>query len=100
MDALFTTFDVDHSGKITAANIKAAFSKFGRTVTDEEVAEVLKQHDFDGCNGLNREEFKNMMLESVWDEIIIKIIIWMKYSYCNYYNYHSNIILLRQKLTI
>ena len=37
LDALFNTFDVDGSGQITGRNIKDAFSKFGREVSDEEV---------------------------------------------------------------
>jgi len=37
LDSLFQTFDIDNSGKITSQNIKDAFSKFGREVSDEEV---------------------------------------------------------------
>jgi len=41
LDSLFNTFDVDGSGKITEQNIKDAFSKFGRVVSEEEVKEIL-----------------------------------------------------------
>lgn len=33
--ALFKTFDVDQTGQISKANIKQAFTKFGKNVTDE-----------------------------------------------------------------
>ena len=32
--ALFKTFDVDDTGKITAENLKQAFTKFGRNISD------------------------------------------------------------------
>jgi len=34
LESLFSTFDVDGCGKITAENIKDAFTKFGREVSD------------------------------------------------------------------
>lgn len=39
--ALFATFDVDGSGEITKENIKKAFSKFGREITDEEIDTIM-----------------------------------------------------------
>ena len=47
LDALFKDFDVDNSGSIAAKEIKDAFSRFNREVSDEEVAEIFKQHDKD-----------------------------------------------------
>ena len=63
LEALFNTFDVDKTGQITAENIKKAFTKFNKEVSDEELAEIMKQHDHDGCDGLSRDEFKAMMLD-------------------------------------
>ena len=37
LEALFTTFDVDNSGQITAKNLKDGFSKFNRDITDDEI---------------------------------------------------------------
>jgi Ca2+-binding EF-hand superfamily protein len=34
---MFATFDLDGSGEITKDNIKKAFSKFGREISDEEI---------------------------------------------------------------
>ena len=35
--AIFNTFDVDKTGFITAKNIKDAFSKFGKKITDKDI---------------------------------------------------------------
>ena len=32
MQAIFNQFDIDNSGKITKANLKQAFSKYGREI--------------------------------------------------------------------
>ncbi len=47
LEAIFKTFDLDHTGEISAQNIKDAFSKFGREVTDAEIEEIMLQHDED-----------------------------------------------------
>jgi len=60
--AIFKTFDVDNSGQITAENIKDAFSKFGKEVTEDEVKEIMKAHDLDGGNTISMEEFQVMMM--------------------------------------
>lgn len=48
LEAIFNSFDVDGSGKITPQNIKDAFSKFGREIPDEEITNIMKKHDLDG----------------------------------------------------
>ena len=35
LEALFSTFDIEGTGMISAENIKNAFTKFGRQLTDE-----------------------------------------------------------------
>lgn len=35
--AIFQSFDIDNSGSISYQNLKDAFSKFGRDITDEEI---------------------------------------------------------------
>lgn len=47
LEAIFNSFDVDGSGKITPQNIKDAFSKFGREISDEEINTILAKHDLD-----------------------------------------------------
>jgi len=32
-------------------------------MNEEEVDEVIKSYDLDGCKGLSKEEFKNMMID-------------------------------------
>ena len=41
LGAIFKAFDLDNTGNITATNIKDAFSKFGREVSDEECLEIM-----------------------------------------------------------
>ena len=42
LDALFHTFDIDGSGKITKSDIRTSFSKFGKEVTDNELDDIFK----------------------------------------------------------
>ena len=62
LEAIFLSFDAHNTGKLTKENIKASFEKFGRDITDEEIDEIIKQHDKDGNNAIDLEEFKVMML--------------------------------------
>jgi len=42
--------------------LKDAFSKFGRNITDQEIQEIMKQHDKDKDQQIDLPEFKMMML--------------------------------------
>ena len=61
MDAIFKSFDLDNSGQITAQNLKDAFSKFGRELSEDEIKQVMKEHDLDGDNTIELHEFRKMM---------------------------------------
>ena len=37
LKSIFNSFDVDNSGFITRENLKLAFSKYGREITDAEI---------------------------------------------------------------
>ena len=50
-------FDVDNQGQISKENLKVAFSKFGKNVTEEELDEIMKIHDLDGGGTVDLEEF-------------------------------------------
>ena len=63
--AIFKTFDIDNTGHITAQNIKDAFSKFGREISDQEVKEIMAAHDLDGGQTISLDEFQAMMLGEV-----------------------------------
>ena len=62
LESLFSTFDVENTGQISPENIKNAFTKFGRELSDEEVEQIMKEHDVDGNQYLDKAEFKNMMI--------------------------------------
>ena len=61
LEAIFKTFDVDGTGKITPDNLLAAFSKFGRQVTKDEIDNIMHEHDLDKEGTIDLEEFKKMM---------------------------------------
>ena len=58
--ALFATFDIDGSGEITKDNIKKAFSKFGREISNREIDEIMNAHDEDDGKTISIEEFNAM----------------------------------------
>jgi calcium-dependent protein kinase len=59
--ALFKHFDTDNSGYISSENIKESLEKAGRSVTDEEVNNILTQHDIAKNGQITFDEFKVMM---------------------------------------
>ena len=63
LQALFSCFDVDHTGHITAQSLKSAFTKFGRVIADQDVEEIMKMHDGDNNNSIDITEFKAMMMQ-------------------------------------
>ena len=63
LSALFSTFDVDNSGSITAKNLKDGFSKFNRDITDHEIEDIMKKHDIEKNGVINQHEFEQMMME-------------------------------------
>ena len=61
MEAIFKSFDIDNTGSITVQNLKDSFSKFGRELSDDEIKEVMKEHDLDKGNSIDYHEFRRMM---------------------------------------
>lgn len=61
--AIFNQFDIDNSGKITKANLKQAFSKYGREIKDSDIDDILSKHDLAKDNAISYEEFKKMLLD-------------------------------------
>jgi Ca2+-binding EF-hand superfamily protein len=57
LEAIFKSFDIDNTGEITAQNLKDAFSKFGKEVSDDEIDTIMKAHDLDGGKTISLEEF-------------------------------------------
>lgn len=63
--AIFNQFDIDNSGKITKENLRQAFSKYGREITDKDIEDILAKHDIAGDKAISLEEFK--ILITSWD---------------------------------
>ena len=58
---IFNSFDVDNTGYISRENLKIAFSKFGREITDEDMDEAMKKHDKKKNDQIDFQEFKDML---------------------------------------
>lgn len=58
--ALFSAIDVDQTDQITRENIRDAFSKFGREVSDEELDEIMGAHDTHATGYIDKDEFKEI----------------------------------------
>ena len=63
LQAIFNQFDIDNSGKITKANMKQAFTKYGREITDADIDDILQKHDLAGDQAISFEEFKKMIMD-------------------------------------
>ena len=63
--ALFERFDVDNTGFISKENLQDAFRKAGKVLTDDEIDQIIVQHDIAKDGVINLEEFKLMMNENV-----------------------------------
>jgi calcium-dependent protein kinase len=61
---LFRQFDVDNNNEITIDNIKDAMAKLGKDISNEELEEIMKRHDYSGDRALSIDEFKKMILEN------------------------------------
>ena len=53
----FRTFDTDHSGTISADELKHVLTNLDEKVTEEEVDEMIAEADIDGDGQINYEEF-------------------------------------------
>lgn len=62
LQAIFNQFDIDNSGKITKDNMKQAFSKYGRDISEADIDDILQKHDLAGDQAISYDEFKKMIL--------------------------------------
>jgi Ca2+-binding EF-hand superfamily protein len=60
VDQIFKEFDNKQVGQISVDDIKTTFSKFGKTVSDEEIDIIMSHHDCDGDYKLSVDEFKSI----------------------------------------
>ena len=56
--ALFKYFDTDSSGYITPANMKEAFAKTGKTLTESDIKQILEKHDIERNGVISFDEFR------------------------------------------
>ena len=61
IDAIFTAFDVDNTGAITAQNIIDSFSKKGKEISFKDLEQIFKQHDENNDGEIDKFEFKQML---------------------------------------
>lgn len=58
--SVFNVFDTDHSGFITAENMRFAFQKLGQIVPNEVIQEIIRRHDQRKDGVISFEEFKQI----------------------------------------
>lgn len=61
---VFNSLDIDNTGKITRSNLKIAFTKYGRVISDEEIDNILVKHDKQHDQAINFDEFKQMIQDN------------------------------------
>lgn len=61
--ALFNQFDTDNSGKITRMNIVTAMNKIGHDITQQELDEIMAEHDLEKNDVISFYEFKALLLD-------------------------------------
>ncbi|KAG0668580.1 phosphorylase kinase, delta [Maudiozyma exigua] len=57
----FDLFDKDHSGSISASELKSVMKSLGLSPTDEEVQDLVNEIDIDGNNEIEFNEFLTLM---------------------------------------
>jgi Ca2+-binding EF-hand superfamily protein len=54
----FSSFDIDHSGKLDAKEVKQVFESLGMALTDENVADMIKEYDDSGDGLIQFDEVR------------------------------------------
>ncbi|XP_065046224.1 calmodulin-1-like [Musa acuminata AAA Group] len=57
----FKVFDKDQNGYISEAELRNVMMSLGEKLTDEEVAQMIREADLDGDGQVNFEDFVQMM---------------------------------------
>ena len=63
LQAIFKSFDTDGSGYITKSNIVTAMNKIGRDITQEDIDEIMNEHDIEKNGVITFLEFKALFLD-------------------------------------
>lgn len=62
---LFDYFDTDNTGYISRENLKEAFKKAGKPLSEEDLDEIMENHDYQKNGRIEFREFRQMMLENI-----------------------------------
>lgn len=60
--AAFKVFDLDNKGYITQHELRHVMTNLGEKLTDEEVADMMREADADGDGKINYEDFVKIMM--------------------------------------
>lgn len=63
LQAVFNQFDTDGSGVITKENIITAMNKIGHDITQQELDQIMKEHDIEKNGIISYAEFKLVFLD-------------------------------------
>lgn len=63
LESLFQKFNTEGKQSITTTTLRDAFTKLGHNLTEDEVNEILNEHDIDHDHEMDFEEFKIMILD-------------------------------------
>ncbi|ETO30580.1 calcium ion binding protein [Reticulomyxa filosa] len=61
----FSMFDNDNDGEITSVELGKVMEQLGQKLTDQELADMIKEIDADGNGSVDFEEFKSMMAKQL-----------------------------------
>ena len=59
---VFKIFDKDNNGHIDWYDLKTIFQELGEKLSDDDLKEMIDEHDHDGDKSLSFEEFVRMMM--------------------------------------
>ena len=60
----FKIMDIDQNGYIDPSELKEVMTRFGQTLTDLEVEDMIREADMDGDGRVDYDEFKYLMMNS------------------------------------
>ena len=63
LKAMFNQFDTDGSGVITKENIVTAMQKIGHSITQQELDNIMAEHDIEKNGVISYKEFKYIFLD-------------------------------------
>jgi calmodulin len=70
--AAFQTFDLDHSGKISADELRKVMHNLGERLTDDEIDDMIREADIDGDGQINYQG-KAMSLDTLIRSTWVKV---------------------------